>query len=319
MDLGNDPDLRDRIFTPPRMGDLADQLEDAIKTMEGWKIRIPPGSRLPEIVRLLRGLVSEASYPSSRSQRALIAQAARDAQEFAEISWVLPSKELKPLRESLRKAVFGTLGQTGGSAYRYQSELWTGSMLARSGALTGVRFASEGKSPDFILKNATMEYAVEVKRPSNLSRALDRVSEAARQLRDDRYHGGAIVLDLTDCLRPEHRDLSGTGQPRMDDVETKVVELTDSLRKKVFDDSIRRIRPRRRHVFALVTFIRTIWWNLDDLSQMHPLRYVLPISFLGRGKTLRYWRARWLAELIHKGIGETGHQEVDGREITFDV
>ena len=215
MDLGNDPDLRDRIFTPPRMGDLADQLEDAIKTMEGWKIRIPPSSRLPEIVRLLRGLVTEASYPSSRSQRALIAQAARDAQEFAEISWALPSKELKPLRESLRKAVFGTLGQTGGSAYRYQSELWTGSMLARSGALTGVRFASEGKSPDFILKNATMEYAVEVKRPSNLSRALDRVSEAATQLRDDRYHGGAIVLDLTDCLRPEHRDLSGTGQPRM--------------------------------------------------------------------------------------------------------
>ena len=95
--------------------------------------------------------------------------------------------------------------------------------------------------------------------------------------------------------------------------------MTDSLRKKVFDDSIRRIRPRRRHVFALVTFIRTIWWNLDDLSQMHPLRYVLPISFLGRGKTLRYWRARWLAELIHKGIAETGHQEVDGREITFDV
>ena len=319
MDLGNDPDLHNRILTPPRMGDLADQLEDAIKTMEGWRIRIPPDSRLPEIVRLLRGLASEASYPSSRSRRAQVAQAARDAQEFVEIGWALPSKELKPLRESLRKAVFGTLGQTDGSAYRYQSELWTGSMLARSGALTGVRVVSEGKSPDFILRNATMEYAVEVKRPSNLSRALDRVSGAARQLRDDRYHGGTIVLDLTDCLGPEHRDLSGRGQPQMDDVEAKVVELTDRLRKTVFDVSIRRIRPRRSHVFALVTFIRTIWWNLDDLSQMHPLRYVLPISFLGEGKTLRYWRARWLAELIRRGIGETGHQEVDGRKITFDV
>ena len=319
MDLGNDPDLHDRILTPPRMGDLADQLEDAIKKIAGWRIRIPPDSRLPEIVRLLRGLASEASYPSSRSQRALVAQAARDAQEIVEISWVLPSKELKPLRESLRNAIFGTLGQTGGSAYRYQSELWTGSMLARSGALTGVRVASEGKSPDFILKNATMEYAVEVKRPSNLSRALDRVSKAARQVRDDRYHGGAIVLDLTDCLGPEHRNLSGRGQPQMDHVEAKVVELTDRLRKTVFDISIRRMRTRRRHVLALVTFIRTMWWNLDDLSEMHPLRYVLPISFLGEGKTLKYWRARWLAELIHKGIAETGHQEVDEREITFDV
>ena len=250
MDFGNDPDLDDRILTPPRMGYLADQLEDAIRTMERWRIRIPPGSRLPEVVRLLRGLVSEASYPWSCRQRALVAHAARDAQEFAEISWVLPSEELKPLRESLRKAVFGTLGQTDGSAYRYQSELWTGSMLARSGALTGVRVASEGQSPDFILKNATMEYAVEVKRPSNLSRALDRVSGAARQLRDDRYHGGAIVLDLTDCLGPEHRDLSGRGQFQMEDVEARVVELTDSLRKKVFDDSSYRMRPGRRHVFA---------------------------------------------------------------------
>ncbi len=105
----------------------------------------------------------------------------------------------------------------------------------------------------------------------------------------------------------------------MDDVEAKVKRLTYSLRKSVYDDSVRRMRPRRRHVFALITFIRTIWWNLNDLSQMHPLRYVVPISFLGMGKTLRYWRAQWLAELIHKGIAETGHQEVGRREITFDA
>ena len=311
--------LGDRILTPQRMGHLADQLDEAIRTMRDWGIRVTPGSRLPKIVRCLRELVSEESFPESPSQRALIAQAARDAQEFAEISWVLPSEELRPLRESLRKAVFGTLGQTGGGAYRYQSELWTGSMLARSGALTQVRMASEGKSPDFILKNGTMEYAVEVKRPSNLARALDRMSEAARQLRDDRYHGGAIVVDLTDCLGPEFRDLSGEGQPNMDHVEAKVEELTNPLRKKVFDDSSERIRARYRHVFALVTFIRTSWWDLNDLSQMHPLRLILPISFWSGGKTLRYWRAGWLARLIDGGIRETGHQELGGREITFDA
>lgn len=333
-----DADLGGRILTTQKMGHLADQLEDAMRririppdaaagrgpqasgpAMQERKIRIPPDSRLPKIVRLLRELVSEESFPESPNQRTLIAQAARDAQEFAEISWVLPSEELRPLRESLQKAVFGTLGQTGDPACRYQSELWTGAMLARSGALTGVRMVSEEKSPDFILKNGTMEYAVEVKRPSNLPRALDRVSEAAGQLRHDRYHGGAIVVDLTDCLGPEFGDLSGRGRPNMDHVEAKVEELTNPLRKMVFDDSSERIRVRYRHIFALVTFIRTIWWDLDDLSQMHPLRFVLPISFWSGGKTLRYWRASWLAGLIVRGIRETGHQELGGREVTFDT
>ena len=164
-----------------------------------------------------------------------------------------------------------------------------------------------------------MEYAVEVKRPANLPRALERVSEAATRLRQDRFHGGAIIVDLTDCLGSEFRDLSGRGRPNMDHVEAKVEELTDPLRKKVFDDSSSRIRGRYRHVFALVTFIRTVWWDLDDLAHMHPLRHVLNIRFWHGVKDLRYWRAGWLAGLIEKGIHETGHQELDGREIAFDT
>ncbi len=127
---------------------------------------LPPDSRLPKIVPLLRELATEESLPECPIQRALIAQAARDAQEFAEISWVLPVDDLRPLRPRLQEAVFGTLGQTRHKAYQSQSELWTGAMLARSGVLTGVHIAGEGKSPDFIVKNGTMEYAVEVKRDS---------------------------------------------------------------------------------------------------------------------------------------------------------
>ena len=293
--------LGDRNLTPQRMGHLADQLEEAIRTMRDWGIRVTPGSRLPKIVRCLRKLASRQSFPESPSQRTLIAQAARDAQEFAEISWVLPSEELRPLRESLRKAVFGTLGQAG-KPYRYQSELWTGAMLARSGALTRVLKASKGKSPDFILENGTMAYAVEVKRPANLPRARERVSDAASQLRQDRYHGGAIIVDLTDCLGSEYKELSGRGLPSIDHVEAKVEELTDPLRKEVFDDSSSRIRGRYRHIFAMVTFVRTVWWDLNDLSQMHPLRHVLSIRFRHGSKDLRYWRAGWLAGLIERDL-----------------
>lgn len=317
--MEHDADFRNRILTPQKMGLLADQLEEAIGGLREWEIRIPPDSRLPRIVRLLRELVSEQSFPESPDRLAQIAQAARDAQEFAEISWVLPSEKLSPLRESLRKAVFGTLGQTRDAPYQYQSELWTGAVLARSGAFTGVRKVSKGKSPDFILKNGTMEYAVEVKRPGNLRRALERVSEAADQLRQDRYHGGAIVVDLTDCLGLDLTHRSGTGRPNMDPVEAKVEELTNVLRQEVYDDSSRRIRAGWRHIFALITFIRTSWWDLDDLSRMNPLRHVLQIRFLGSAKDLRHWRACWLADLIDQGIRETGHQEMAGREITFDT
>ncbi|MCY4572780.1 MAG: hypothetical protein OXF01_08250 [Gemmatimonadetes bacterium] len=310
------------ILTPPRMGDLADQLEGAIGTMRQWGIRIPPTSRLPEIVKLLRELVSEESFPECASRRAMIAQAARDAQEFVEISWVLPDERLRPLRRNLQQAVFGTLGHTRDRAYQYQSELWTGATLTRSGAFTGVRMdGPEGTNPDFILKNATKEYAVEVKRPANLDRARDRVSKAANQLRNSRYHGGLIVVDLTDCLDPESRDLSGRGPfntARRTRVAAKVEELTNAVRKKVFDDSSERIRRRWSHVFGLVSFVRTTWWDLDDLWQMHLLRYVLRIHFWRGVKDLRYWRAQWLAELIERGIGETGHQDMGGGEIAFD-
>ncbi|MCY4645672.1 MAG: hypothetical protein OXE73_02120 [Gammaproteobacteria bacterium] len=322
--MEHDADLRDRVLTPRRMGHIADQLEEAIGALEvsamsDWRIRIPPDTRLPEIVRRLREAAAEESFPECPSQRALIAQAARDAQEFAEISWVLPVDALRPLRQRLQKAVFGTLGQTRQEAYQAQSELWTGAVLARSGALTGVRISDEGKSPDFILRNGTEEYAVEVKRPTNPPRALDLVSKAAGQLRNDRYHGGAIVVDLTDCLGSKLGDLSGRGRPRMDEVEAKIKELTNPLRKQVFGDSSGRIQARYHHIFALVMFTRAIWWDLDDLSQMHPLRHVLSIRFWHGIKDLRYWRAGWLAELIDKGIGETGHQGLGKREITFDA
>jgi len=306
------------------MGHLADQLEAAIgeldvSAMSDWRIRIPPDTRLPGIVRRLREVAADGSFPECPIQRALIAQAARDAQEFAEISWVLPVDALRPLRQRLQEAVFGTLGQTRHEAYQAQSELWTGAVLARSGALTAVRVSDEGKSPDFILKNGATEHAVEVKRPTNPRRALELVSKAAAQLRNDRYHGGAIVVDLTDCLGSKLGDLSGRGRPRMDEVEAKIKELTNPLRKKVFSDSSGRIQARYRHVFALVTFTRAMWWDLDDLSQMHPLRHVLWILFSHGGDPDQNRAARWLAELIDKGIGETGHQGLAKREITFDA
>lgn len=156
----NETDVSDRVLTPRKMGYLADQLEEAIEAMRGWRIRIPENnSRLPKIVRVLREVPPRDAFPESRTRLTAIAHAVRDAQEFAEISWVLPKERLQPVHESLRKAVFGVLGQTPHKAYQSQSELWVGAVLARSGAFTGVITNADGKRPDFVLRNGTMKYS----------------------------------------------------------------------------------------------------------------------------------------------------------------
>ena len=126
-------------------------------------------------------------------------------------------------------------------------------------------------------------------------------------------------MDLTDCLDSELTLRFGTGAPDMEGVKVEFKKLTDTLRKKVFDDRSERIEAPFRHILNVIAFTRATWWDVDDLSQMHSLRYVLPIVFLSRGgNTLRNRRARWLAKLIDKGIGRTGHQDLGKREVTFD-
>ncbi|WP_419165656.1 hypothetical protein [Candidatus Palauibacter sp.] len=47
---GDDVDISDWIFTPPRVGHLADQLEEALGTIGDLKVRIPKNSRLPRLL-----------------------------------------------------------------------------------------------------------------------------------------------------------------------------------------------------------------------------------------------------------------------------
>lgn len=126
-------------------------------------------------------------------------------------------------------------------------------------------------------------------------------------------------MDLTDCLDSELTLRFGTGAPDMEGVEVEFKKLTDTLRKKIFDDRSERIDAPFRHIFNVIAFTRATLWDVDDLSQMHSFRYVLPIVFLsGGGNTLRNRRARWLARLIGEGIEATGHHDMEKWGATFD-
>ena len=309
----------DRLLTPARMADLAEDLEEAIAKIKEWGIDVPGGSRLPETAKHLREVASAQSFPESRTGLRKTAHAARDAQEFANIRGMLPKQPLKPIARAFARTVDGAIGVTPHQAYQAQSQLWVGAALSCAGVSVGVLANPKGMHPDYIVENGTEEYAIEVKRISGGSSVRRRVSKAAKQTRHSRYHGGALYVDLTDWLPPDVTLRFASGPPDLDSPRMSLARKIDRLRKEIFSDQTERIRPRRLHLLAVTAFARFIHWDLNDLSQMHLTRYIAPLWFWHSVKDLRYHRARWLAELLYKGARNIGYQDLGAHEIRFQT
>jgi hypothetical protein len=272
-----------------------------------------------EGARFLREVSTKGQFPDDEPGLRRVAHAARDAQEFAEISWVLPPQQLRPLAVDLQRAVKGQLGDGATQAVQYQAQLWVGAMLGQSGANTGVITGDgAGKRPDYVIIEGTLKYPVEVKRPTRQLRADSIISDAARQVSGPRYRGGMIVVDLTDCLNPATAARVGQGPPEHRQLRTEMIRLSGELHSEIFDDQAGRLRLDRQHVFALVTFGRAIYWDENDLSQVHLSRYIASVVYWRRDpNTLRAHRARYLAGLIHDGVTAVGRHELGRTEIEF--
>ncbi|MDE0075609.1 MAG: hypothetical protein OXR82_08950 [Gammaproteobacteria bacterium] len=312
-----DPPPPDKTFTPERMADLAKGLERAIARIEAWGIDVQGGSRLRNTVKLLQEVASAGEFPEPREDLLKIAQAAVDAQEFIIIRGMLPQERLDPTANILKKAVGGTIGVTPHEAYQAQSELWVGAALSCASVPLGVLTNPQGPNPDYIVRKGTLRYAIEVKRIAEGKSVKNRVSKAAKQTRDSRYHGSALYVDLTDWLPSAITVRFASGPPDLEGPRTPIAKRIDRLRQEIYSDQSHRIRPRRLHLLAVTAFARFIHWDLTDLSQMHLARYVAPLWFWRGAKTLRYHRARWLAELLPSAAGNIGLQHLGAHEISF--
>lgn len=289
--------------------------------IESWAgIAISGSSRVAEAVRILRSVTPSGAFSGSHEDLERIAHAVRDAQNFWVIGNMLGPEKLPSVATALRDAVGGDLGVTPHPAYQAQSELWVGAMIAATGTSVGVMPDADKKKPDFVLTNGTMQYSVEVKRPETLHRARRLVSKAAGQLRSSRFHGGALIVDLSDCLNPNSVMHFARSSPIPNFASKEHQSLANRLHQQIIDDSSRRIPERRRHIFGAISFVQRSWWNLDDLSQLHSITQALRIAYLTDGatqKTLRYHRARWLAERIQHGLREVGVEPLGRGEIRF--
>lgn len=292
---------------------LGSQLRDVIGEFEAFGVVVKPNSRLRQILSLLDETADAGAFPSDRAPLLLVGEAIRTAQEFIEVANVLPDAPVVTLQEDLRQAIGGTHEPGGGGNRKhlqFQSQLWVGAMMVQGGASTGVLIRPQGKNPDFVLENGLSRYAVEVKRPEGELKARKLVSKAAKQIRSARFHGGMIVVDLTDAIDETSRMTVGESDADFSSVNESIAGLTRALHNEIFADDPSLIRAGREHVFGLITFARTMHWDTRDLSQPYLGRAVATVNYWRRdGRTLRAHRARWLGGLIHVGISESGHQD----------
>ena len=298
-------------LTAAHMGLLAQRFDDAIRVFDQWDIRVHRSSRLRECSRLMRHIHSVGAFPADRDELLHISNAVRDATEFIEICDALPAERLRPLAVDLQSAVAGKIGQGASRAAQYQTQLWIGAMLAYSGTNVGILLGADGKNPDFLVTNGTLRYAVEVKRPSRF-RARRIISEANDQITARHYHGGAVVVDLTDCIDRTLAVSIGSDPLEVDTpLKREAMRLTRELSEEIYDYESRRLYPNRAGIFGLVTTGRTIHWDVNDRSRIYLQRFFMSVTYWGEHRsTLRGHRARWLTKLLQYGVTTAGSIEI---------
>lgn len=313
-----DPPPPDKIPTAERMADLADRLTHAIAVIAKWGIQVD-ASRLIDAKRLLRDVAAAKSFPESHDELVKIAHAARDAQEFAEISGMLPDEPIPPVATALRDATTDrTPKDSPLRPYQAQAELWVGAMLSCATDFVGSPL-DHGR-PDYVVRQGNMQYGIEVKRPQSADRILRGASKGSKQLRPwtDDYHGGALVMDLTDCLEPGLATTFHCGVPNLDLAQKWMGKQMRRLHRFVYDDSKKRIRNDHHHVFCVTVVTRSVHWDLDDLSQMYVSRYIGCLVYPKSPKSLRGIRATTLAELFGEGAHAAGYHDTGGHIIAFE-
>lgn len=297
-------------YTPNQLHRIVAWLDEGIGKLRHWGIRVPDSGRLPAMCRILSSVSEQGEFPTDPAKLRVIAEAIQHAEEFVRITDVLPEVPMTSLVPDLQQAVGGLLGEEAPASRRhlqYQSQFWVAAMMVSAGAPTGVMLRPTGPNPDMVLSNGTLQYAVEVKRPEGELDARRVVQRACRQIRSGRFHGGAIVVDVTDCVDPSLVARVADEAPNMDQLRSAVFSLAGVLHREIFDEAANRIVTNREPVFSLTVFGRSRYWNSLDLARPHLARTVASMTYWRRDSmTLRGHRARWLSGLIHKGMEEVG-------------
>lgn len=273
--------------------ETADRLEAAIIRLQAWSATIPTSSRLHDAIIVLRRVADQNALPPDRIVQSLAFHAFHTAYDFIEIASYLPENRVASIRKALNKAVLGALDErdTRQEPFQLQSELRIGAALRRAGLKPVNPKLGNGKTPDFIIKNATFTYAVEVKRPSK-SKGCIRLVRAAQPQISAAPAGGVIVLDITTLVS----ELTST------ELREQVNELTRIVRQEIWVPE-RGFKPGFEKTLGLVIVARAIERvELSEGGYVRVLNVANASTFAPVENSLQQHRAEWLTQGIQRGL-----------------
>ncbi len=306
------PGPLDSRVRPADCAALAGRLEDAISGFGNSGVRVPEFGRLREEIGALRAVADARVFPDAVSDQKLVGNAILDSIEVGEIARLLPAARSIEMAAQLQAAQKGRGSDVrrGQAAYRFQTQLWVGTILDHGGLFPSVPRAGNGRSPDFIVEQGMSLYGVEVKRPKHEASLKGAVEEAAKQLRDYDVTGAAL-LDLTEVL-----GLPGLGWvpeseavARRDSYIGEARRCLSALKALAYDSDNYVWRPGYERLNAILILARGYSWIQGGDPSIVVFATGGAAAFArGKGRTLSYWHARGLVEGVIKGLRSTGFE-----------
>jgi hypothetical protein len=271
-------------------------LDASVEAFERWGVRIPPDSRLHQAREILVQAINTGALVPIHRGDVLGLRALETSFDYSAIAMTLPQQRVTTVRQELEQSIIGPLDppdDARGPA-QLQSQFIVRAALVRAGLNPRheTRTTHGVAVPDLLLENGLSEYAIEVKRPKHERNVVPRMLDAHRQLSN---YGlpGAILMDLTDCLR---------SVPAEDfDVEARRVTL--DLYDTVFITGSGH-RPGFSNIMVVGTFARVAWTSQDvETHAMVTVHTNTTIAVLAYQQgSLADHRARWIRTSLERGF-----------------
>lgn len=272
-------------------------IDKAMRVLTAWGVAIPNDSRLHKAQKILEhAMQTNILVPSHRGDL-LGLRALELAFDYAAIADTLPSTPLAAMRRELRNSLIGDIEPP---------EQSRGPLQLQSQGLMRAAFVSAGlsplhpthsprlgiSSPDLVLENGTLRYAIEAKRPQKSGNILARFTEGCAQLAKFGLPGGVLV-DVTDCVRG--LDLKT--------VNDEVSRAALSLSEEVFVAGSGH-KPGFGHVMLAGAYARVAWSSEDapDHAMVSVHISARTFIFASAPNTLAAHRASWIRSHFQEGL-----------------
>jgi hypothetical protein len=185
---------------------VADLLNASEKLVK-WGVKLPPNDRLSQAREILERAARAGEIVPAQRGDDLGLRSLELSFDYSAIADTLPGKRIAAVRKDLEASLTGDLDpqEEFMRPLQLQSQLVVRAAFVRAGLAPEHPTHSPKlgvPSPDLILHHDDKKYAIEVKRPKTAAGLLSRFDDARDQLAGYGLRG-AVLIDVTDCVRAE--------------------------------------------------------------------------------------------------------------------